>query len=150
LKTQNDYDPPRERVLAMLKREPVDRLPVDLWQTPEIGAALGQHTGTGKDPDMYKAIGLDKIVWVFMDYLTDTGEIAGAQVGAAAREERTMWGVPLEGVRAGAAHCEESAAAPMKGFECPAPCSDHLPHTETSVAQSLGEGGYLCVKATSI
>ena len=35
----------RERVLATLNRQPVDRLPVDLWHTPEIAAALRAHFG---------------------------------------------------------------------------------------------------------
>lgn len=30
----------RERILAVLNRQPVDRLPVDLWYTPEIGAIV--------------------------------------------------------------------------------------------------------------
>ena len=30
----------KERVLAVLERQPVDRLPVDLWHTPEIAAEL--------------------------------------------------------------------------------------------------------------
>ncbi|MGA2540800.1 MAG: hypothetical protein ABSG78_04485 [Verrucomicrobiota bacterium] len=36
---------PRERILAILHRRPVDRLPVDLWYTPEIGARFRQHCG---------------------------------------------------------------------------------------------------------
>ena len=31
---------PGERVLAILDREPADRLAVDLWHTPEVGEAL--------------------------------------------------------------------------------------------------------------
>lgn len=34
---------PKERVLAVLNRQPVDRLPVDLWYTPEVGQDLRQH-----------------------------------------------------------------------------------------------------------
>ena len=37
----------RERVLAVLNRDPVDRLPVDLWHTPEVGAAISNATGYG-------------------------------------------------------------------------------------------------------
>ena len=69
----------RERILAVLHREPVDRLPVDLWHTPEVGAALRQYCGVGDDLSMYRALNLDKIVWVFMDYKTDTGDRAGAR-----------------------------------------------------------------------
>lgn len=123
---------PRERILAVLNRKPVDRLPVDLWHTPEIGALLRQHTGTKTDLEMYGALGLDKIVWVFMDYQTAAGESAGSQVGAAAQGARTMWGVPLKGIKAGAAHYEEFAGAPMKGFETPSSVGDYpfWPHPD--------------------
>ena len=52
---------PRERVLATLDRRPVDRLPVDLWHTPEIGAALRAHCGVSTDLDLYRALGLDNV-----------------------------------------------------------------------------------------
>lgn len=108
---------PRERVLAVLNRGPVDRLPVDLWHTPEIGAALRSYFGLPDDLAMYQALGLDKIVWVFMEYATEHGETAGSQVGAEASGTRTMWGVPLQAVQAGAAHYEEFGDAPMAGYD---------------------------------
>jgi uroporphyrinogen decarboxylase len=103
----------RERVRAALERRPVDRMPVDLWHTPEIVQALRQRFGVSDDFAMWKAMDLDKIVWVFMDYLTDEGESAGAQVGAQTSGSRTMWGVPLRDVEAGAAHYLEFASAPL-------------------------------------
>ena len=42
----------RERVLAVLNREPVDRLPVDLWYTDEIGRLLREHYGAMDDLDL--------------------------------------------------------------------------------------------------
>jgi len=57
---------------------------VDLWHTPEIGAALRRRFGAKDDVEVYAALGLDKIVWVFMDYQTEVGERAGAQSGAGA------------------------------------------------------------------
>jgi uroporphyrinogen decarboxylase len=109
----------RERLLATLNRQPVDRLPVDLWHTPEVGAALRKHTGAATDLEMYTALGLDKIVWVFMDYKTEGGESTGSQVGAGAESAttRTMWGVPLRGIQSGEAHYEEFGEPPMKGYE---------------------------------
>lgn len=113
---------PRERVLAVLERHPVDRLPVDLWHTPEIAAALRRHFGVTDDLAMYRALGLDKIVWVFMDYIGDAGTRAGAQSGAGAESAggRTMWGVPLAEIQAGAAQYAEFASAPLAGYETPA------------------------------
>lgn len=105
----------RERILAVLDRRPVDRLPVDLWHTPEVGAALRAHFGVQDDLAMYRALGLDKVVWNFMEY--GATEKAGSQVGANTAGGRTMWGVPLRGIEAGAARYDEVAAAPMADFE---------------------------------
>ncbi len=108
----------RDRILAVLKRQPVDRLPVDLWHTPEIGELLRRYCGVADDLAMYRGLGLDKIVWVFMDYRDVSGERAGAQSGAGAEEggSRTMWGVPLKDVKAGEAHYAEFGAAPLAGY----------------------------------
>lgn len=118
---------PKERILATLNRQPTDRTPVDLWHTPEIGAALRQHFRVNDDLDVYRALGLDKIVWDFMDYKTGVGERAGAQSGAGAESggSRTMWGVPLKGIQAGYAHYAEFGEAPMKEFNTPASLDDY-------------------------
>src|SRR5512135_3203728 len=109
----------KERILAILNRQPVDRLPVDLWHTPEVSAALRQHCGVTDDFAMWQALGLDKIVWDFMDYKTDVGQRAGGQSGAGAESggARTMWGVPLKGIQAGEAHYAEFGTAPMTGYD---------------------------------
>jgi len=112
---------PKERVLAVLNRQPVDRLPVDLWHTPEVAAALRSHFKVADDFALWRALGLDKIVWDFMDYRTDTGERAGGQSGAGAESggSRTMWGVPLREIQAGEARYSEFGAAPMAQCETP-------------------------------
>jgi len=112
---------PKERILAVLERRPVDRLPIDLWHTPEIAEMLRKHCGVADDFAMWHALGLDKIVWDFMDYKTEVGERAGAQSGAGAESggNRTMWGVPLKGVQAGLAHYAEFGEAPLLGCDTP-------------------------------
>lgn len=112
----------RERILATLNRQPVDRLPVDLWHTPEIAAALRRHFGVEDDFAMWQALGLDKIVWDFMEYKTDSSQRAGAQSGAGAENgaDRTMWGVPLKEIQAGEAHYAEFGTAPLAGYDTPA------------------------------
>lgn len=112
---------PRGRVLAILNRQPVDRIPVDLWHTPEIGQLLRAHFGAADDLALYRAMQLDKIVWDFIDYRTGDGASAGAQSGAGAEGagDRTMWGVPLRGIQAGAAHYAEFGDAPMKDCDSP-------------------------------
>ena len=116
---------PRERILAVLNRDPVDRMPVDLWHTPEIEDLLMQHTGASGDFDMWQRLNLDKIVWVFVDYRSDADEVSGSQVGALAMGQRTMWGVPLQDVEAGEAHYQEAVAPPLLRIESPAELDDY-------------------------
>ncbi len=107
---------PRERILAILNREPVDRMPVDLWHTPEIVALLCRHLGVEDEFSMWRALGLDKIVWNFMNYISPSGESAGSQVGAQSVGNRTQWGVPVKDMQAGEAVYQESAAFPLLGY----------------------------------
>jgi len=110
----------KERVQAVLNRQPVDRFPVDLWHTLEVTTMLKRHFGVADDFAVWKSLGLDKIVWDFIDYRPDEGHAAGAQVGAGAEDKgavRTAWGVPLRAVQAGAAHYDEVAEPPMRSFE---------------------------------
>jgi uroporphyrinogen decarboxylase len=108
----------RERILAVLKREPVDRLPVDLWHTPEVGAALRRHVNVADDLALYRALGLDKIVWVFVDYRAESGDHAGGLPGAepAPAGGRTQRGTPLRPIQAGDAQYSECASAPLQEF----------------------------------
>ena len=71
---------------------------------------------------MWQALGLDKIVWDFMEYKTGGSQRAGAQSGAGAENgaDRTMWGVPLKQIQAGEAHYAEFGAAPLAGYDNPA------------------------------
>lgn len=117
----------RERILAILNRQPVDRLPIDLWHTPEIEAMLKKHCGVADDLAMYRVLGLDKIVHVFMDYRTESGERAGSQAGAGAEDggSRTMWGVPIRNVAAGDAHYAEFGGAPLEGYDTPESLNDY-------------------------
>ncbi len=109
----------KERIISILRRKAVDRIPVDIWHTPEVETALKNYCGAKDDFEMWKKLGVDKIVWVFMDYKTPEGESAGSQVGANATGTRTMWGVPLTDVQAGPAHYQEFRDPPMRGYSTP-------------------------------
>jgi uroporphyrinogen decarboxylase len=110
---------PKERILAILNRQPVDRIPVDIWHTPQVGQKLQAHFGLSDDLDLYMAMGLDKIVWVFMDYQSESGQAEGAQAGAGAQGNRTMWGVPLKTVKAGQEYYHEFVEPPMASYHHP-------------------------------
>ncbi|HEX5789549.1 MAG TPA: uroporphyrinogen decarboxylase family protein [Luteolibacter sp.] len=118
---------PKQRILATLQRQPTDRAPVDLWHTPEVSAELRKHFGVSDDFAMWRALGLDKIVWDFIDYRTEEGERAGGQSGAGAESggQRTMWGVPLQNIQAGEAQYAEFGVAPLTDYETPASLDDY-------------------------
>jgi uroporphyrinogen decarboxylase len=103
---------PRERIYSVLNRQPVDRLPVDLWCTPEVLETLKDYTGLQNEFAVYKALGIDKIVWIFPGYggryfdPNDSGEI-------------TMWGVPTRMVKAGLATYQEYINPPLANYETP-------------------------------
>ena len=115
----------RERILNILERKSVDRIPVDIWHTPEVEAALINQTGAGGVFEMWQILGVDKIVWDFIDYKTPGGTSAGSQPGANATGERTMWGVPLRDIKAGEAHYQEFVDPPMRGYTNPSEVYDY-------------------------
>lgn len=111
---------PKERVLNVLNRKWVDRTPVDLWYTPEVGAALRRHFSVETDLELYKAMDLDKIVWVFIDN-------PGITEGSADEEASGLWGLSLKEMKAGEALYQEVASAPMAGYDDPAQVDNFPP-----------------------
>jgi uroporphyrinogen decarboxylase len=53
---------PRERVLAAIHHEGVDRIPSDLWATPEVLDQLYRHFDVPGLADLYDRLGIDGIV----------------------------------------------------------------------------------------
>jgi len=101
----------RDRILATLNRETTDRLPVDLWHTPEIGVLLREYCDVDNNLEAYKSLDLDKIVWVSPSYQVthqEDGEFL-----------RNLWGVPIAKTQAGEAVYDEYAGAPMDYIDSP-------------------------------
>ena len=57
----------RERVLAAINREPVDRIPTDIWATPEVWQMLKDHFGP--EPDVLEALHIDGFAGVGAEYV---------------------------------------------------------------------------------
>lgn len=93
----------RERVLAILNRQPVDRIPVDIWYTPEIGAALRKYCNADNDIQMFKRLGVDKMVGFGVIYPTPP--------------DRTLWGSTLKPQQAGDAHYSEIDTPGLTGYD---------------------------------
>ena len=53
---------PKERVLSAINRERLDRIPCDYWGTQEITDKLKKHFGAEKNLDLWKRLGIDKII----------------------------------------------------------------------------------------
>ncbi|MBI5380560.1 MAG: hypothetical protein HZA31_01545 [Opitutae bacterium] len=109
---------PHERIRATLNRQPVDRPPVDLWCTPEVLATLQAHTGQQDELAVYRALGLDKIVWIFPGY-------GGRHFDPNDSDGRTIWGVPTRKVTAGLATYQEFGTPPLGEFTDPAQLDSH-------------------------
>ena len=109
---------PRERILATLNRQPVDRTPVDIWCTPEILDILREYTHLDDELEIYQKLGVDKIVWIFPGYNgryfdpNDSGEI-------------TLWGVPTRMMKAGLATYQEYINPPLAGYNSPEQLADY-------------------------
>jgi uroporphyrinogen decarboxylase len=68
----------RERVLAAIEQRPVDRIPTDMWATPEIADALTRHFDCATLRQVWDYMDVDGIVGVGPDYrgpaLPEVGE----------------------------------------------------------------------------
>ncbi|MFA7345854.1 MAG: uroporphyrinogen decarboxylase family protein [Terrimicrobiaceae bacterium] len=109
---------PRERILATLDRQPTDRVPVDVWLTPEVLESLRNHVGEHDELALYRKMGADKIVWIFPGYGADFFD---PNFGG----ETDTWGVPLRNVRAGKATYQEYGDPPLAAFERPGQLDDY-------------------------
>ncbi len=116
---------PRERVLAILNRKPVDRIPVDIWYTSEIGEALKKHYRVQDDFALYEAMGLDKIVCVCPEYQSSSRKGMSSQVGLQTEGLKTTWGVPLKEMKSGQAIYYEFGEPPLKNYNTPESIKDY-------------------------
>jgi uroporphyrinogen decarboxylase len=99
----------QERILSTLNRQSVDRPPVDLWCVPEVLDTLRSYTSLQDEFEVYRALGIDKIAWVFPGY---DGRFAGPDDG----DGTNPWGVPTRKVRAGLATYQEYINPPLAGY----------------------------------
>jgi uroporphyrinogen decarboxylase len=59
----------RERILAAIHHQPVDRFPTDIWATPEAWAKLTSHFKTQDALEIYNRLGIDTIIHIGPDYI---------------------------------------------------------------------------------
>jgi uroporphyrinogen decarboxylase len=59
----------RERILAAVRHQPVDRWPTDIWATPEVFARLRAHLGVSTNIEVYDALDIDGIIGITPPYI---------------------------------------------------------------------------------
>ena len=59
----------RERILAAINHQPVDRLPTDIWAVHEVWDALLAHFGTEDKMEVYQQLEIDGIIWLWPKYI---------------------------------------------------------------------------------
>jgi uroporphyrinogen decarboxylase len=88
---------PRERWLAVLRREKPDRVPMDYWGTPEATAKLLQHLGLSATEEMFARLHVDAPLNVAPEY-----------VGPRLPPGANLWGIRQRTIRhAGGAYVED-------------------------------------------
>ena len=60
---------PRQRILAAIERQPVDRIPTDIWATPEVEQKLKDYCGCRRLSQTWDCLGIDGIVDIKPDYV---------------------------------------------------------------------------------
>lgn len=70
----------RERILAAIRHQPVDRTPTDIWATPEVWEVLHRHFGVRSRLELYDCLAIDGIF-----------EISPPYIGPAARRGAGLW-----------------------------------------------------------
>ena len=60
---------PRQRILAAIQRQPVDRIPTDIWATPEVRQMLQDYCGCETFIQTWDCLGIDGIVDIKPDYV---------------------------------------------------------------------------------
>jgi uroporphyrinogen decarboxylase len=101
---------PRERVRRAVRHERTDRVPLDMWWTPETGAKLRAHFGVDNDEGIRDSLGLD-MVWLWAEY--DGVSPAPPEPGI----KLSYWGFGRREIEYNGGVYEELCYHPLEGFD---------------------------------
>ncbi len=96
---------PRERWLAVLRREQPDRIPTDYWATDEATAKLMTHLGVESEPELLRRLHIDR-----------PKTVGGRYVGPPLPAGCDVYGVPHRTVDYGTGAYSEVAANPLAPY----------------------------------
>jgi uroporphyrinogen decarboxylase len=97
----------RERMLAAMNRQPVDRVPTDIWATSEAWEKLRRHFGP--DADLMAALHIDGLAGVDAPYVGPPLPTVGAD------ETINYWGLRTRRVEHGTGAYQELSVHPLAG-----------------------------------
>jgi uroporphyrinogen decarboxylase len=97
---------PRERWLAVLRREQPDRVPMDYWTTPEAHAALCAHLGVTDNLALYRRLHIDRPFTVAPRY-----------VGPPVADDSDVFGIRYRLVDYGTGVYREAVHSPLATYE---------------------------------
>jgi uroporphyrinogen decarboxylase len=95
---------PRERWLAVFKRQTPDRVPMDYWATPEATNKLLEHLGCDYDT-MLQRLHIDTPL-----------NVGGRYVGPAPKEGEDIWGLRRTKISYGTGTYDETLNAPLAQY----------------------------------
>lgn len=94
----------RERVLAAINHEIPDRIPTDIWATPEVWSNLKAYFG--ENADIMEALHIDGIIWMSPKYI-------GPKSAAGEGWKVDYWGIRYKLVNYGLGAYEEPVDPPL-------------------------------------
>jgi len=100
----------RERMLAAIRREPVDRVPTDIWATGEVWAKLRNHFDAGTD--IAAALHIDGMSGVGAAYIGL--ELKASEEGGTV----DIWGVRTRRVAHNGGFYDEQSSFPLADVQC--------------------------------
>lgn len=100
---------PRERILTAARRGKPDRIPLDIWMTPEVRDRLLAHCGVATEPELWTRLHLDKIVGVSPRYVGPPERVL-----ADGSRQVPPWWCTVREVDYGTGRYSERIAAPLE------------------------------------
>jgi uroporphyrinogen decarboxylase len=100
----------RQRVAAAVAHKKTDRVPLDMWWTPETGAKLRKHYKVNDDGELRDAMGID-IVWLWPD------DCGAPRPNCGPGTTATCWGFVMRRVEYDGGAYDEYCFHPLAGVD---------------------------------
>ena len=100
----------KERIIAAIRHEKVDRIPTDIWATGEVWENLRTHFGVNTNIDVYDRLDIDGIIGIAPPYI-------GPQLKVDGDYHENEWGIGYKSQRYGTGSYDEQVRCPLAQAE---------------------------------